>query len=123
MSGHNASGLRLTEADQQIRACLEKNQSFSVIAGAGSGKTASLISALEFIRGQHGKTLRRDAKRIACITYTNRAVEVISGRLGWDDLYLVSTLHGFLWSEIKRFSEEIKGCLKNELIPAQIKRQ
>ena len=123
MSGHNARELLLTEADKQIRACLDAKKSFSVIAGAGSGKTASLIAALEYIRAKHGKILRRDGKKIACITFTNRAVDVISGRLGGDELYLVSTLHSFLWSEIKRFSKEIKLCLKNELIPAQIERQ
>lgn len=123
MPEYDSNGLLVTEADSQIRECLDAKRSFSVVAGAGSGKTMSLVSALEYIRERNGKLLRRDGKKIACITFTNRAVDVISSRLGWDDLYFVSTLHGFLWGEIKRFTTEIKHCLKENLIPAQIEKQ
>lgn len=113
----------LTDADTQIRMCLDEEKSFSVVAGAGSGKTTSLVIALDYIRENKGKLLRRDDKRIACITFTNRAVSVISERLGWDDIYIVTTLHSFLWGEIKRFTDEIRLCLKDSLIPAQIEKQ
>jgi DNA helicase-2/ATP-dependent DNA helicase PcrA len=49
-------------------------------------------------------------------------VDVISERLGWDDIYFVSTLHSFLWGEIKKFTDEIKVCLKDTLIPNQIEK-
>jgi DNA helicase-2/ATP-dependent DNA helicase PcrA len=91
-----------------------------MIAGAGSGKTTSLIQALEHIRSEVGKNLRRDGQRVACITYTNRAVQVISGRLNHDDLFVVSTMHSFLWDEIKRFTIDIKAMLREHRIPAQI---
>ena len=109
-----------TDADNQIEECLRHSKSFYVIAGAGSGKTTSLVTALDFIRNEHGKRLRQNSQKILCITYTNRAVEVISSRLGFDSLYLVSTLHSFLWSEIGRFSKEIREALKNEIIPGHI---
>lgn len=109
-----------TVADAEIRECLDLDRSFSVVAGAGSGKTTSLIAALDYIREVNGKILRRDGKQIACITYTNRAVEVISGRLGWDDLFCVSTLHGFLWNEVKRFTPNIRTALQDTIIPAYI---
>jgi DNA helicase-2/ATP-dependent DNA helicase PcrA len=108
----------LTEADIAIRECLETNQSFALIAGAGSGKTRSLIDALEFIRKNSSPKLRQNGQRIACITYTNRAVEVIRSRLGFDDLYQVSTLHSFLWCEIGRFQKDIREALQNYRIPA-----
>lgn len=113
-------GLVETEADLKIRECLDLDQSFSVVAGAGSGKTTSLITALDYIREAKGKTLRRDSKQVACITYTNRAVEVIEKRLGWDELFCVSTLHGFLWNEVKRFTPNIRAALQDCIIPSYI---
>ena len=114
------NGFVETEADSKIRECLDFDRSFSVVAGAGSGKTTSLITALDYIRETKGKTLRRDGKQVACITYTNRAVEVIAGRLGWDDLFCVSTLHRFLWNEVKRFTPNIRTALQDSIIPAYI---
>lgn len=65
-----------TKADIEIKSCLDAKQSFSMIAGAGSGKTTSLVTALEHLRESEGPRLRRDDKKIACITFTNRAVGV-----------------------------------------------
>lgn len=114
--------LEPTDTDIQIRQCIDENRSFSVVAGAGSGKTTSLVRALDYIRTKAGKQLYRDGQKIVCITYTNRAVDVISERLGWDDLFVISTIHSFLWGEIKRFVDDIKLCLRETLIPAQIKK-
>ena len=84
--------LRETKADVEIRKCLEAKQCFQMIAGAGSGKTRSVETALDYLREVDGARLRRNDQQILCITYTNRAVEVITNRLDWDDLFLVSTL-------------------------------
>lgn len=109
-----------TQADQDIRKCLEETRSFYVIAGAGSGKTTSLVSALEHVRDTYGKRLRRDVQRIVCVTYTKRAVAVISARLGWDELFVVSTIHGFLWEEIRRYTPDIRRALQEGVLPAHI---
>ncbi len=122
MSSSDFRDFELTDADVKIRQCLDDERSFSVVAGAGSGKTTSLVIALDYIREAKGKLLRRDDKKIACITFTNRAVSIISERLGWDDIYLVTTLHSFLWGEIKRFTNDIRLCLGDTLIPAQIEK-
>lgn len=112
--------IRETQADVEIRKCLEEKRSFYVIAGAGSGKTTSLVTALDHIRQAFGKQLRRDGQHIVCVTYTKRAVAVISSRLGWDDLFVVGTLHGFLWGEIKRYPSNIRLALKDGVIPSHI---
>lgn len=112
--------LKQTKADADIRACLEESRSFYVIAGAGSGKTTSLITALNHIRDMYGKRLKRGVQRIVCVTYTKRAVGVISSRLGWDDLYVVSTLHSFLWGEIKRYTPDIRRALQEGVLPCHI---
>ncbi|MEM0987353.1 MAG: UvrD-helicase domain-containing protein [Pseudomonadota bacterium] len=113
----------LTEADECIRSCLKSGKSFTVTAGAGSGKTTSLVGALNFIRSEFGKTLRRDGQRVVCITYTKRACAVISERLGFDALFEVSTIHSFLWQQISRYPKEICAALKESIIPAKIERQ
>lgn len=112
--------LQHTKADAEIQTCLKEKRSFYVIAGAGSGKTTSLITALEHIRDTYGKLLRRDVQRIVCVTYTKRAVAVISSRLGWDDLFVVSTLHGFLWGEIRRYVPDIRKALQEAVLPSHI---
>ncbi|MDO8241014.1 MAG: AAA family ATPase [Candidatus Moranbacteria bacterium] len=109
-----------TKADAEIKICLEAKQSFSVIAGAGSGKTTSLVTALQHLRQTAGPSLRRNDQKIVCITYTNRAAEVISNRLDFDDLFLVATLHTFLWSQIKRFTPNIREAVREHIIPAHI---
>ncbi|WP_338509256.1 UvrD-helicase domain-containing protein [Burkholderia gladioli] len=107
-------------ADALVQQCLDERRSFAMIAGAGSGKTSSLVDALVRVRDREGSTLRRQGQRIACITFTKRAVEVIKARLGFDDLYLVSTLHSFLWGQISRFHDDIRVALSESRIPALI---
>ena len=68
--------LKPTEADRKIAECIENGQSFSVVAGAGSGKTTSLVQALKHIKAKRAKEMRKNGQRIVCITYTNRAVDV-----------------------------------------------
>jgi DNA helicase II / ATP-dependent DNA helicase PcrA len=111
-----------SEADALVRQCLDERRSFSMVAGAGSGKTSSLVDALNRIRDREGVALRRNGQRIACITFTKRAVEVINTRLGFDGLYHVSTLHGFLWGQISRFHEDIREALRESRIPALIEK-
>ena len=112
-----------SEADAKVRACLDGHRSFALIAGAGSGKTSSLVEALGRVRDREGRTLRQNGQRIACITFTKRAVEVIKSRLGFDDLYLVSTLHGFLWEQISRFQDDIRDALRLGRLPALIEKE
>ncbi|WP_311948447.1 UvrD-helicase domain-containing protein [Halomonas piscis] len=112
-----------TEADEKVAACLNEQRSFAVIAGAGSGKTSSLIDALNLVRANYGVELRKNGQRVACITYTKRAVEVISTRLGFDDLFAVSTLHSFLWREIKTFTKDIRNALRESRIPHLIAKE
>lgn len=111
-----------TNADIEIEECLNTERSFAVVAGAGSGKTTSLIRALNFVRANFGANLRRNGQHIVCITYTNRAVDVISARLGFDDVFVVSTLHGFLWGEVKMYQSDIREILRSDIIPAHIEK-
>jgi len=117
------TALKLTDADKEIHKCIMDSQNFYMIAGAGSGKTTSLVTALEFIRDLKGNHLRRDSQKVVCITYTKRAVKVIKSRVGFDELFLVTTLHNFLWNEIKRFGADIQHTLINSVLPKHIEKQ
>lgn len=85
---------------------------FFLFAGAGSGKTYTLIALLEQILTARENTLRRNRQKIAVITYTNAAVDVINRRLKNNDVVQVSTLHSFLWSLIAPYQRDIKKTLQ-----------
>ena len=93
-----------------------------MIAGAGSGKTTSLIGALDFLREAHGNALRQRSQRVVCITYTKRARDVINERLNFDPLFEVATIHSFLWSQVKRFTGDIRKALSEVIIPQRVKK-
>lgn len=99
-----------TEADKTIRACIEAKPSrpFVVRAGAGSGKTTSLIKALACVLEVHGPSLRRKKQQVACITYTDLAAREVSEDVEANALVQVSTIHSFYWSIIKSFQADIK---------------
>lgn len=98
-----------TQADIDVRACLGQipPRSFVMVAGAGSGKTTSLIKALAHLEKTQGSKLRRVKQQIACITYTEVAVDEITADVGVSPLFHISTIHSFLWSVIRPFHSDI----------------
>ena len=88
---------------------------FVMVAGAGSGKTTSLVKALAQIERTHGPVLRRNGQKVACITYTEMAVEEMRGDVGNDELFHVSTIHRFLWTVIKPFQNNLREWVSNRL--------
>ncbi|MDD3323332.1 MAG: AAA family ATPase [Paludibacter sp.] len=92
------------EAFEQIKNCLANFQDFVLNGGAGSGKTHSLVEVIN-----HLYNTNKNA-RIACITYTNVAADEIKKRVPYDNLW-VSTIHDFLWNNIKSFQKNIKESI------------
>ena len=68
--------------DEEIKQCFdEKNhRSFFVFAGAGAGKTRSLVNLLKYLEDNVSEKLAINAQKIAVITYTNAACEEILRR-------------------------------------------
>ncbi len=99
-----------TPADVEIRSALGSSdrKPFVVTAGAGSGKTTSLIKALNYVVKEYGETLRSRNQQIACITYTQVAADEIHDDVGNDPLVLVCTIHSFLWTLAKPFQADIR---------------
>lgn len=103
--------------DNEISTCLslDKPISFFLFAGAGSGKTQSLVDALKYLRKVYAKRLRLHGQRVGVITYTNAACDEIKRRLDFDPLIEVSTIHSFVWSLIGGLNFDIKQWLKVNL--------
>ena len=106
-----------TQADLDVRACLDRSppRSFIMVAGAGSGKTTSLIKAITHLANTRGTELRRAGQQIACISYTEVAVGEISGDVGVSPLFRISTIHSFLWSLIRPFRSDIAAWVTNRI--------
>jgi len=85
----------LKDSDQRIG--IEHH--FKIFAGPGAGKTRFLINHIKNVIGQ-SKRLSK-TRKIACITYTNIAVDTIIQRLeDFAEKVEVSTIHSFLYKHI-----------------------
>ncbi|MES2479456.1 MAG: UvrD-helicase domain-containing protein [Bacteroidota bacterium] len=90
---------------------LEAKKNFIFEAGAGAGKTFSLLEALKFLIDKDARAFLRDHKKIACITFTNIAKEQIDKRTDKHPIVHSDTIHGFCWSMINSFQNEIRKLL------------
>lgn len=107
-----------SEADEAILACLniERPRSFFLYAGAGSGKTRSLVEAIRAVCKEQGRRLSLSGQKIGVITYTNAACDEIKQRLEFDPRVEVSTIHAFAWSLIAGYDGDIRGWLSTRLL-------
>lgn len=96
--------------DTQLANCVAKNtrNSFFLFAGAGSGKTYSLVQILKRIKQDHGANFVHEQRKVAVITYTNAATDEIKSRIDYSPLFHISTIHSFLWDVIQPYQDEIK---------------
>lgn len=105
-------------ADQTIRNCLNIAQpkSFFLYAGAGSGKTRSLVTSVRDLLDRQGRQLTLTGQKVAIITYTNAACDEIKQRLEFDPRIDVSTIHSFAWSLIGGYDGDIRQWLDANLL-------
>lgn len=98
------------QVDETLTKCIlsTPRKSFFLFAGAGSGKTHSLVHLLKKIRDSIGKNLLLRGKNVAVITYTNAATDEIINRLDYSPIFHVSTIHSFVWDVIKYYQTDIK---------------
>lgn len=106
------------KADETILGCLnlEKPRSFFLYAGAGSGKTRSLVEAIRAVCREQGRRLSLTGQKIGVITYTNAARDEIKQRLEFDPRVEVSTIHAFAWSLIVGYDTEIRQWIAERLL-------
>lgn len=105
-------------ADETIVGCLDlaKPRSFFLYAGAGSGKTRSLVDAIRVVCERQGRDLSLSGQKIGVITYTNAACDEIKQRLEFDPRVEVSTIHAFAWSLISGYDSDIRGWVAARLL-------
>jgi DNA helicase-2/ATP-dependent DNA helicase PcrA len=101
-----------TEALDSVRECIDKGVPFVLEAGAGAGKTYSLIHVLRYLVAARGEALLRRGQRIACITYTNVARDEIESRTDGHPAVLSSTIHSFCWSLMAGFQPFLRDHLE-----------
>lgn len=103
--------------NDEIYACLNPTspKSFFLYAGAGSGKTRSLVETINRLRRDRGRQLTLAAQKIGVITYTNAACDEIKRRLEFDPLVEVSTIHAFSWTLIRGHNADIRAWLRVRL--------
>lgn len=106
------------EANETIVGCLdlERLRSFFLYAGAGSGKTRSLVEAIRAVCREQGRRLSLTGQKIGVITYTNAACDEIKQRLEFDPRVEVSTIHAFAWSLIAGYDSDIRQWLNSRLL-------
>ncbi|MDM1046602.1 ATP-dependent helicase [Myroides sp. 1354] len=96
--------LNLEPEVQEIFQSIDECRNFLLSGGAGSGKTYSLVNVIRQV------IVENPTAKVACMTYTNAAVKEIEERVNHKNLN-VSTIHDFLWDNIKHFQKELKGAL------------
>jgi DNA helicase-2/ATP-dependent DNA helicase PcrA len=96
--------LTLEPEVQEILKAIDQKRNFLLSGGAGSGKTYSLVQVIRQVISENPTC------RVACMTYTNAAVKEIEERVSHLNLK-VSTIHDFIWDNIKHFQTELKKAL------------
>ncbi len=116
--------------DEEIFECLKLTapKSFFLFAGAGSGKTRSLVKALDRFCHENGNELKIKGRRVGVITFTNAACDEIKKRLNFNNFLHVSTINSFVWELIQSYTSDIKiwlhGALEQDIVElnaAQVK--
>ena len=97
------------EQEEEVIDALEKGVNFLVEAGAGSGKTHTLMKVIDWIQNHKREEFENSTKKVVCITYTNAAVDVILERLPNQSFIEPCTIHSFAWRAIKQYQLDL--CL------------
>ena len=105
----NPAEIAAQRALDEMFECIRERQNFRLEAGAGAGKTYSLVKALKLIINEQGDVLQRRSQQVACITYTNVATDEIISRIDGYPAVRVSTIHSFCWDLIKSFQPLLKA--------------
>lgn len=105
------------QVDEDIFNCLNPKspKSFFLFAGAGSGKTRTLVNVLTDFKKTYGQDYKLRNKKIAIVTYTNAAADEVNHRLSYDSIFEVSTIHSFCWELIKNFTIDIKKWVEKDI--------
>lgn len=100
-----------SEALAQLRSCIDKGLCFRLEAGAGAGKTYSLIESIRYLILNRAVELLGNLQQIACITYTNVAKDEIKDRTDHHPVIFVDTIHAFCWNILQHYQVKLRQHL------------
>ncbi|WP_035352984.1 UvrD-helicase domain-containing protein [Edaphobacter aggregans] len=103
------------KAQARLALCLAEGRHFRLEAGAGAGKTYSLVEALKTIITEKGAALMHAGQQVACITYTEVARKEIANDIEEHPAILVNTIHGFAWAFISKFQKTLRELVANHV--------
>lgn len=106
---------KINTALDEIKECIDQKENFCLDAGAGSGKTHTLVSTINYLKTEYQEG------KIVCITYTNNAKDEIINRLNDNSNVLVATIHDFIWKNICKFQTPLRLEV-NKYIEEKIKK-
>lgn len=109
----NPAEVAAKRALEEVYGCIRERRSFRLEAGAGAGKTYSLVKALQLIIEEEGVNLIRRHQRVACITYTNVATDEVTKRTDGHPAVQASTIHSFCWELCKGFQAVLRVEVMN----------
>lgn len=109
----NPAEVAAQRALDEVFRCIRERRNFCLEAGAGAGKTYSLVKALQLIIEEHGVDLIRRHQRVACITYTNVATDEVTKRTDGHPAVQASTIHSFCWELCKSFQAVLRAEVGN----------
>lgn len=104
----NPAEVAAQRALDEVFRCIRERKSFRLEAGAGSGKTYSLVKALQLLIKEQGPQLVRRHQKVACITYTNVATDEVTKRTDGHPAVQASTIHSFCWDLCKNFQAALR---------------
>lgn len=110
--GKSPALLAAEKAQSAVNECLAAGRSFRLEAGAGAGKTFSLVQALKHIIAESGPALLKAGQKVACITYTEVAKNEIAVEVGQHPAVLIETIHSFSWSFLAPFQKPLRGLVE-----------
>ncbi len=103
----NPAEAAATIAWEALKRCLNDGSSFVFEAGAGAGKTYSLMAALHYILAHRKRELQRTHQQVACVTYTNVARDLINAQTDGDPTIYCDTTHAFAWMLVSPFQKRL----------------
>lgn len=107
----NPAAQASAETLESLRGCIEQGQCFRLEAGAGAGKTYSLIESLKYLICLRANDFVVSGKQVACITYTNVAKDEIKARTDNNPVIFADTIHAFSWSVLQNYQEQLRQLI------------
>lgn len=99
------------QALNELFAAIDEGNCFRLEAGAGAGKTYSLIESLKHLIDSRSLDLSKNDQKIACITFTNVAKKEILERTDNHPVIISDTIHSFSWGFMKEFQAQIRNLI------------